>query len=236
MWWDGKNVGRMIILIGLLRYGIKIYGIMTFSKMRYKEVKACAEVAAKAFHPYDYFTLFFDDAKERMDYLRTIIASEYRANRHAAHLLVMEDEGKIVAVAQLHGPDYKKPSDLKYLLSGFTKIYRTADKQTIDDWLEMDKNAGEPCHRQLPEAWYLSSLVVDPQYQGKHYGTRMIEEGIIPYIQGRQGNKLSLFTNSEKNCRFYEKLGFRQFDSKEIEYHGKTMGSWSYMKEWGAKT
>jgi len=199
--------------------------------MRRGEVEACAEVAAKAFHPYDYFTIFFDDAKQRMEFLRAIIASEYRANMRAAHLLVMREEDNIVAVAQLHAPDYKKPSDMKYLLSGFTKIYRTADKKTIDDWLAMDGKAGEPCHQKAADAWYLSSLVVDPQYQGKHNGRRMIEEGIIPYIKGRQGNRLSLFTNSEGNCKFYETLGFQQIDSSVIEHKGKKMGNWSYVRD-----
>ena len=203
---------------------------MTITSMTRGEMKACAEVAAEAFLSYDYFTIYFPDAKERMEYLRTIIASEYRANRHAAHLLVMRESKDIVAVAQLHAPDYKKPSDLKYLLSGFTKIYKTANRRTIDDWLSMDAKAGEPCHQKAKDAWYLSSLVVAPQYQRGHYGKRMIEEGIIPYVERHNGSRLALFTNSEGNCRFYEKLGFQQFDSRAIEYKGKKMGSWSYVK------
>ena len=204
---------------------------MEFSRMKSQETKACAELAARAFSPYSYFTMFFPNEEERMNYLRTIIRAEYRANRRAAQLLVMKDEGKTASVVQLHAPDYKKPSDLKYLLSGFTRIYKTADKQAIDDWLAMDAQAGKPCHELAQDAWYLSSLVVDPAFQGKHYGTRMIEEYVIPCIKSQGGNKLSLFTNSESNCRFYEKMGFNQIHATTIEYHGKQMGSWSYIKE-----
>lgn len=204
---------------------------MELTKMRSREVNACAEVAARAFFPYDYFTIFFPEDEQRMNYLKAIIASEYRANKRAANLLVLKENDKIISVAQLHAPNYKKPTDLQYFLGGFTRIYKTADKQTIDDWLAMDAQAGQPCHELAKDAWYLSSLVVDPEMQGKQYGTRMIEEHIIPFVKKQGGTKLSLFTNSEQNCRFYEKLGFHQFHSTTIQYNGQQMGSWAYIKE-----
>lgn len=203
---------------------------MELARMRRTEVRQCAELAARAFHTYDYFTLFFEDVEVRMRYLQTIIASEFRANYRSANLLVLKDNGRIVAVAQLHAPDYKKPSDLKYLLSGFTKIYRVADKQNIDNWLAMDADAAKPCHEMEKDAWYLSSLVVDPQCQHQHYGSRMIEEKLVPFIKQRGGSRLALFTNAEGNCKFYESLGFVQFHSTTIAYGGKIMGSWSYVK------
>lgn len=203
---------------------------LEYGKMRWKEVKDCADLAARAFFSYDYFTLFFVDEDERMAYLRTIISSEYRANFGAAHLLVFRENGALVAVAQLHSPNYTKPSDLKYLLSGFTKIYKTADRKAIDDWLEMDSQAARPCHEHEKSAWYLSSLVVDPEYQHQHYGRRVIEDGVIPYVKAHGGNRMSLFTNSEGNCKFYEKLGFDCFHSTKIVYNNRDMGSWSYVK------
>ena len=199
--------------------------------MKRNEIKTCADIAARAFFPYDYFTLFFPDEKQRMDYLHAIIASEYKANRKAAHFLELRDGVKLVGVVQLHAPDYKKPSDLRYLLAGFAKIYKTADKPAIESWLKMDADAGLPCHEMEKEAWYISSLVVDPGYQGRRFGSRMIDEVVIPYVRQHGGSRLCLFTNSEGNCRFYEKLGFRLFHTTSIEHNGRTMGSWSYVKE-----
>lgn len=198
--------------------------------MKRRDVEACANVAAHAFLSYKYFTMFFPEEEQRLRYLQKLIASEFKANRKSAHLLVLRDGGKIVSVAQLHAPNYRKPSDFRYLLSGFFSVYRTAPRHTIDDWLKMDTDAAKPCHEIEHEAWYLSSLTVAPQFQGQHYGRRMIEDYLIPYVQQRGGKRLALFTNSEGNCQFYEKLGFLQVHATTITYQDQSMGSWTYAK------
>lgn len=52
-----------------------------------------------------------------------------------------------------------------------------------------------------------------------------------PHVKESGGRTLCLFTNSESNCRFYEKNGFTLFDEKRFEYGGKSIGSWSYRRE-----
>lgn len=102
----------------------------------------------------------------------------------------------------------------------------------IDRWLAMDAAAGQPCHdyqKTGPDIWYASSLTVDPEFQGMGIGSKFLEywEG---YIRERGGREIVFFTNSRKNLEFYLKRGYEVFDEREIEYKGKTMGSWSLKK------
>lgn len=203
-----------------------------FTPMQRSEIREAAQVAARAFHSYEYFTNWFPNPDERLRVTFAILWREFKTNFRASRYLVGKQDGKIVCVAQLNPPAYKKPSDLRYILNGWLKVYREGDRATIDSWLKMDADAGIPCHEYQktgPGIWYASSLTVEPSVQGTGVGSRFIafwEE----YIRENGGRELVFFTNSEKNIAFYQKRGFEVFDYRTIEYGGATMGSWSVKK------
>jgi len=202
---------------------------LEFGPMTRKEIREAAEVATRAFDDYEYFTNWFPEKDERNRIQFAIIWREFKTNFNAAHFLVGRLSGKIVSVAQLNQPTYKKPSDLSYILHGWMKVYREGDRKRIDDWIKMDSDAGIPCHeyqKTAPDIWYASSLTVDPSVQGTGVGSRFIEYW-EKYIREHGGRELVFFTNSEKNIAFYKKRGFEVFDYRTIEYGGKVMGSWS---------
>ena len=205
---------------------------MEFGRLEYGEILAAAELAARAFDDYEYFTNWFPDKEERNAIQRSIIWHEYRTNYRVATYLAARKEGKILAVAQLNPPTYKKPSDLSYILHGWLNVYKAGDRKRIDDWLEMDAAAGKPCHdyqKTGQDIWYASSLTVDPSAQGTGIGTAFIAYW-EKYVSDHGGSQLVFFTNSRKNLDFYLKRGYEVFDEREIEYNGKTMGSWSLKK------
>lgn len=201
--------------------------------MKHGEIRQAAELATRAFDDYEYFTNWFPDKQERNRVQFAIIWREYKTNFGSAKYFVARHDGRLVAVAQLNPPDYRKPSDLSYLLHGWLKVYREGGRKTIDDWLKMDSEAGIPCHEYQktgPGIWYASSLTVDPSVQGTGIGTKFIAYW-EQYIREQGGKELVFFTNSEKNIAFYKKLGFEVFDYRTIEHDGKTMGSWSVKKK-----
>lgn len=203
-----------------------------FTPMQRGEIREAAQVAARAFHSYEYFTNWFPDPDERFRITFAILWREFKTNFNASRYLVGKQDGKIVCVAQLNPPSYRKPSDLRYILNGWLKVYREGDRATIDSWLKMDADAGIPCHEYQktgPGIWYASSLTVDPNVQGTGVGSRFIEFW-EEYIRENGGRELVFFTNSEKNIAFYQKRGFEVIDYRTIEYGGATMGSWSVKK------
>lgn len=205
---------------------------MEFGRLEHKEIRAAAELAVRAFDDYEYFTNWFPDKEERNAIQRSIIWHEYRTNFRVATYLTARKDGKILAVAQLNPPSYKKPSDLSYILHSWLNVYKAGDRKRIDDWLEMDAAAGKPCHdyqKTGPDIWYASSLTVDPSAQGTGVGTEFIAFW-EKYVSERGGRQLVFFTNSRKNLDFYLHRGYELFDEREFEYAGKKMGSWSLRK------
>lgn len=206
---------------------------LEFGKMKHGEIRDAALLATRAFDDYEYFTNWFPDKEERNRIQFALIWREYKTNFGPAKYLAARQDGKLVAVAQLNPPSYRKPSDFRYLLHGWLKVYREGDRATIDKWIAMDAAAGKPCHEYQktgPGIWYASSLTVDPSVQGTGIGSRFVEYW-EEYVREHGGKEIVFFTNSEKNIAFYKKRGYEVFDERTIEHAGKTMGSWSVKKK-----
>lgn len=205
---------------------------LTISPMNRKETAECAELSVRAFAGYEYFTNLFPGEDDRLRFMRAMIRSEYRTTRRRARFLSARHNGILVAVADLFPPDWRKPSDLQYLLHGWVKVMMLPDQRTIKEWLEMDTTAGHFCHTLLGgTTWYLSSLTVCPEQQGKGFGREMLMEGVIPFVKEYGGTRLCFFTNSESNLAFYKHLGFEVADYMELDCRGNKMGSWSFVKQ-----
>ena len=205
---------------------------LEFGPLKRDELRQAAELAARAYSDYEYFTTWFPDPEERAGVEISVIWHAYKTNFRRVQQLSAKLDGKIVATAELNAPDYKDPSVLSYVLHGWLSVYRTADKKRIDDWIAMDAAAGEPCHdyqKTGPGIWYLSSLTVDPTMQGIGLGTKLIEY-LENYIRERGGKQIVFYTNSEKNLNFYLKRGYEIFDERVFEYNNHKMGSWSLKK------
>ena len=205
---------------------------LEFGPLNRKELRQAAELAARAFSDYEYFTNWFPDDEVRARVESSIIWHAYKTTFRRVHQLSAKSDGKIVATAELNAPDYKDPSVLSYVLHGWLNVYRAADKKSVDDWIAMDEAAGQPCRNYQktgPDIWYVSSLSVDPAMQGKGLGTQMIDY-YENYLRERGGKQVVLFTNSQKNLNFYLKRGYELFDERAFEYNGHRMGSWSLKK------
>lgn len=205
--------------------------MITFDEMKSNERKKCAALAARSFYQYDYFSVWFPEEKRRKRFLDALVQCEFKANSNldTVHFLTARENGRIIAVAQLCAPDFHKPDDMTYVLSGWFKAQLRGGTKAVKAWTEMDRNASAPCHSLPGKNWYLSLLSVDPSMQGKRVGSRFIKEYLIPFVQQNGGETFSLFTNSEINRSFYIKNGFEEFDEREFTYNGKTIGSWSFV-------
>lgn len=206
--------------------------MLTYGHMTAQEIDSFVELQVGAFAGYEYFSSFVPNERRRARFLRNLFDSDVRVNLERQHFLVARDEdGRVVAGAALRAPGYEHPSDLAYLQAGVWRAYISGGHRAMSAWLEMDDEAGTPCHElQAAEegVWYLHLLVVDAANEGKGIGTRMLQECLIPYVRERGGRELCLFTNSQVNRRFYERNGFDEFDERWFEHDGHRIGSWSY--------
>ena len=205
---------------------------LEFGRVNRKELRQAAELAARAFGDYEYFTNWFPEKEERDRMEIAIIWCSYKTNFSRVHLLSAKLDGKIVGTAELNAPDYKDPSVLSYILHGWLNVYKAAGIKRVNDWITMDAAASKPCHdyqKTGPDIWYVSSLTVDPSMQGIGLGAKLMDY-YENYIRERGGKQVVLVTNSQKNLNFYLKRGYELFDEREFEYDGNKMGSWSLKK------
>ena len=91
---------------------------LEFGPLKRGEIRQAAELATRAFDDYEYFTNWLPDKEERNRVQLSVITHEYKTNFSRVHHLTARMEGKIVVTAQLNAPEYKKPSDLSYVLHG----------------------------------------------------------------------------------------------------------------------
>ena len=202
--------------------------MLTYESLRERDIDRFVELQVASFMDYEYFSRHVPDERRRRRFLKSLLASEARANWGRQHFLAARDEsGTIVAVSALCDSDYVKPGDLAYLRAGFWRTYLASGYRAMKAWLEMEDESTAPCQA-LTEDWYVSSLAVDANTRGQGIGTAMLQKCILPYVRDHGGSHLCLFTNSEANCRFYEKCGFTQFDERFFEHAGHRIGSWSY--------
>ena len=166
--------------------------------------------------------------QRRTRFLRTMLAIEVRINDGPADFFTAKEDRKILAVAMLCPPEYKKPSDMAYMRAGFGKCFLQGGIRDVAAWNAMGGKAGQPSHSLGGHTWYLNLLTVEPTRKGQGLGSRMLRECILPYVKEHGGETLCLFTNSEINRTFYQKNGFEEFDQRYFNCKGKKLGSWSY--------
>ena len=205
--------------------------MLRYEGMKPTELQPCADLAARAFGNYEYFSIYVTEDKRRQRFLRALLRSEFRSNQNSATFFTAKKDGALAAAAMLCAPDYRKPSDGHYLRTGYLAAMLHGGLRNVSAWNEMEKQAGAPCHALGGGTWYLSLLTVEPAFASQGIGSRMLRDCLIPYVRQHGGNALCLFTNSQRNRLFYQKNGFTEFHAQQFFYNGKQIGSWSYRKE-----
>jgi GNAT superfamily N-acetyltransferase len=204
-----------------------------FGVLKREELSDAVELSFRAYEYYEYFLNFFPDLGLRHKVIRSVLYGTWRAVMQKSHFLTVKIDGKIVGLAVLEDPHYKRPSDLQFLLHGWWNVYFSAGIKRVNAWVNMDETAGTPCHDYQHNGeiiWSCSSLTLDPPYQGKGVGTQLVAF-MEEYIREHGGKQLTLFTNSEKNLAFYKKNNFEVFDERDIAVRdGLKMRSWSVKK------
>ena len=120
--------------------------MLTFEKMRPEERDTCAALAARAFEDYEYFTYYIPNEQRRTRFLSTMLEIEVRINDGPADFFTAKEDRKILAVAMLCPPEYKKPSDMAYMRAGFGKCFLQGGIRDVAAWNAMEGKAGQPCH------------------------------------------------------------------------------------------
>ena len=122
----------------------------------------------------------------------------------------------------------KKVEVEDYVKAGGLSLLFPVGLKKILNFFHISEDARADCDQKYPSAWYLEVLAVDGAMKGCGLGSGMLQDCLIPYIQKQGGQELTLITNTESNCKFYAKNGFREFSARTLEENGQRIGNWSF--------
>jgi len=178
-----------------------------------EQLDASSEMAARAFHDYPVaIHMMPDDEKRRKKgkYGFTI-GLKYGLQNDGAYATSPKLEG----VAVWLPPKKIHQSIWSIIRCGGLKALRKAGFGVIKrGWPILQYM--EPAHKRLApmDHWYLALLAVDPEHQGKGYGSLLLKAKFKEIDE--QGLPAYLETNTEENVGFYEKHGFEVLEHVTI--------------------
>ncbi|MBP3201014.1 MAG: GNAT family N-acetyltransferase [Lachnospiraceae bacterium] len=203
---------------------------LKFEMMKQDEIEESAMLTVRAFEDYNYMVNYMADSDRRRKFLEITMPIELKINHEAINVVVKKDN-RIVAVATIYRPGGKKVNDIEYFKAGMIKAFLAGGIIDVCAWVNMDKHASTPCHTLKKDAWYVNMITVEPEFQGKGIGSKLINDFIVPYVKDNGGKEVSLFTNNDRNKKFYAKNGFTEFDYKEFSYKGTKMPNYSMVRK-----
>ncbi len=207
--------------------------MVTYREIRKNEFKEVANMIASSFGEYPMYTLAFRDVfKEKgsfIKYMEKLDLVHLKANARKHKCFVGIEDEIIVSAAILQDPSIKRVSLLDYILSGGISLAFPAGFRRILSFFDISNFAHIPVESSYKDSFYLELLAVNPNIKGKGYGTRMINECVIPYVQKCGGNRLTLITNADSNYKFYVKNGFSCFARSKLRYKNKEIDNYSFV-------
>jgi GNAT superfamily N-acetyltransferase len=189
-------------------------------------IKTAAVTLARAFQDYPVSVFFTpDDEKRRKtgpSKFRRILRSTIATGEAYATFPKME------GVALWFPADIKRNSWWQRLTSGELLSALFTDKETKRRQRAFGEYSMKTRKKIVPgKHWYLQILGVDPDYQGKHYASRLLKPMLAR--ADREGVPCFLETQLEKNVTLYQHFGFRVAEEGTIP--GSNVYSWAMVRD-----
>lgn len=208
---------------------------MQFRKATQDDLKEMSQLAAHSFADYIIYEKSVKSTfKTKKDFHRFLYDMHYV--QFASFLqkgvsLVGTIDGEIVSIALLESPDQKKITLMDYMKAGGIRMIPYIFKNGLMHFKKLIEQASEKCKDGTPKSWYLSLLAVSKKHQGQNLGSKMINDGMIPFIKKYGGQRLTTNTNNEINVKFYEKNGFVQFFTNTLPFKKGPVRNWGFKME-----
>ncbi len=208
--------------------------MITYREANKKEIKEIAKMVADSFGEYPMYTLTFRDKfvckEDFIRYITKLNKVHIKANAKKHKCFVGIDNGEIVSAALLQNPKIKRISLLNYIIAGGVSLLFPVGFKRIINFFDISNKAHEACEKEHSDAWYIELIAVSPKCKGHGLGSKMINDCLAPYAKSQGGKEIALITNTETNCRFYDKNGFNNFSFDKISWKDKSISNWSFIK------
>jgi len=181
---------------------------MTLLKMGKKHIKSTTQILSKVFK--DDMKDVFPDLEERR--VKEPLVNEYLVRRSYSvsqgYIISPRIEG--IAIWR-HSSNRINRSLWNLIISGAIWPALKIGRKALRKIEAFDKYMEKKHYELVPkEHWYLAVLAVEPQYQGKGYGGKLLN-GMLSIID-KEGLSCYVETEGEKNVSLYQHFGFNAID------------------------
>ncbi len=187
--------------------------------LKKKDVEKATVTLTRAFHEDPLVQLIFPNPEERKRYSQ--VFWKFMIKDGVKYGEVYSPTSKIEGVAKWLPPRKEHMGIWRTIRSGGIKIGIDLTKQKDERKysprkIEKITNNIVRIHKELMKEphWYLACIGVDPDHQGKGYGSKLIKP-MLERIE-KTGYPVFLETNFEGNVGLYEHLGFDLIDETKI--------------------
>jgi ribosomal protein S18 acetylase RimI-like enzyme len=186
-----------------------ILDLIDVIRLTKEHFKQAVDISDRAFQEYPTSILMFPDKNERIK--KNKFGFEMLYNYGFRYGEVYATSPNLEGVAMWLPPKKVHQSIWSVLRSGGFRVLRKTGIKAMKRGYPLYNFLG-PTHKRLApfDHWYLQLLAVEPEKQGKGYGSLLIR-AMIKKID-LEGLPVYLETNIEKNVPFYQKHGFEVLD------------------------
>lgn len=191
---------------------MKTIDIEGLYRVKEGELPELFETFTRAFRDYPKLNGMFPNPDEKQLAVEMVVEYYGRFDYMAGRIYSL-DENLREGIAVLHSREVNY-SDENFRTAGsinenFRRYGRKLGESGVERWFgffdEVDRLEAQ---LELPDEYiYVDFLAVDPDFQGEGRGSTLIEA--LTAKAEELGLPIMLFTNGERDVRFYEKLGFK---------------------------
>lgn len=150
-----------------------------------------------------------------------------RAYLRCRNALVVEHEGRVVAVALMHD---RKVGFWDNFINGGHELFRYATPMLVLQFDEVAARSDQVAIDLGDFDWYLEVLSVDRHMRGKGVGRWLVAKVLPDFVAKRGGRAYGFVTSTESNARFYTNGGCELLDLVEVRLREQTCPIWAFQR------
>ena len=150
-----------------------------------------------------------------------------RAYLRCRNALVVEHEGRVVAVALMHD---RKVGFWDNFINGGHELFRYATPLLVLQFDEVAARSDQVAIDLGDFDWYLEVLSVDRHMRGKGVGSWLVAKVLPDFVAKRGGRAYGFVTSTESNARFYTNGGCELLDLVEVRLREQTCPIWAFQR------
>ena len=193
--------------------------------------KEVINIFIKAFENYPLFEIVKDDFKKEEKYhsfYNCFMKSLFKATIRKNECYIGIYNGSVVDFVIIDAPTDKPVGFFDYIVSGGVKPILKLGLFNALKFLKLSDETENVVKNIKESRWHLYFLVVEQNYQGKGIGSNAINNFLIPFVKGKNGNLITVTTNAKHNVNFYINNGFTLIKEETLNYKDRTVDNWSF--------